>query len=155
MKIAILGCGAMGSVYAGLLASAGHEVWAVDTWREHVEAMRAKGLRLEGASGDRTVKLNATLTASDAGVCDLVDHRHQGARRRSRRAERASRCSGRRRSCSRSRTASAGRTSPPASSAASASRSAWSAASARRCAARGMRITTAWSSSGSASSQAR
>jgi 2-dehydropantoate 2-reductase len=72
MKIAILGCGAMGSVYAGLLASAGHEVWAVDTWREHVDAMRAKGLRLEGASGDRTVKVNATMTASDAGVCDLV-----------------------------------------------------------------------------------
>ena len=72
MKIAILGCGAMGSVYAGLLASAGHEVWAVDTWREHVEAIRARGLRVEGASGDRTVKLNATLTASDAGVCDLV-----------------------------------------------------------------------------------
>jgi 2-dehydropantoate 2-reductase len=72
MKIAILGCGAMGSVYAGLLASAGHEVWAVDTWREHVDAMRAKGLHLEGASGDRTVKVNATMTASDAGVCDLV-----------------------------------------------------------------------------------
>jgi 2-dehydropantoate 2-reductase len=72
MKIAILGCGAMGSVYAGLLASAGHEIWAVDTWREHVDAMRAKGLHLEGASGDRTVKVNATMTASDAGVCDLV-----------------------------------------------------------------------------------
>ena len=72
MKIAILGCGAMGSVYAGLLASAGHEVWAVDTWRDHVEAMRTKGLHLEGASGDRTVKVNATMTASDAGVCDLV-----------------------------------------------------------------------------------
>jgi 2-dehydropantoate 2-reductase len=72
MKIAILGCGAMGSVYAGLLTSAGHEVWAVDTWRDHVEAMRTKGLRVEGASGDRTVKVNATLTASDAGVCDLV-----------------------------------------------------------------------------------
>ncbi len=72
MKIAILGCGAMGSVYAGLLASAGHEVWAVDTWRDHVEAMRTKGLRVEGASGDRTVKVNATATAADAGVCDLV-----------------------------------------------------------------------------------
>jgi 2-dehydropantoate 2-reductase len=72
MKIAILGCGAMGSVYAGLLASAGHEVWAVDTWRDHVEAMRTKGLRVEGASGDRTVKVNATSNASDAGVCDLI-----------------------------------------------------------------------------------
>jgi 2-dehydropantoate 2-reductase len=72
MKIAILGCGAMGSVYAGLLGSAGHEVWAVDTWRDHVEAMRTKGLRVEGASGDRTVKVNATSNASDAGVCDLI-----------------------------------------------------------------------------------
>ena len=62
----------MGSVYAGLFASAGHEVWAIDTWREHIEAIRTKGLRLEGASGDRTVKVNATTDAKDAGKCDLV-----------------------------------------------------------------------------------
>jgi len=30
----------MGSVYAGLFASAGHEVWAIDAWRDHVEAMQ-------------------------------------------------------------------------------------------------------------------
>lgn len=72
MKIAIVGTGAMGSVYAGLFASAGHEVWAIDRWREHVEAMRSKGLRLEGASGDRTVKVNATTDPQDAGPCDLV-----------------------------------------------------------------------------------
>ena len=72
MKIAIVGCGAMGSVYAGLFAAAGHEVWAIDSWREHVEAMRARGLRLEGASGDRTVRVHATTEAQDAGSCDLV-----------------------------------------------------------------------------------
>jgi 2-dehydropantoate 2-reductase len=72
VKIAIVGTGAMGSVYAGLFASAGHEVWAIDTWREHVEAMRANGLRLEGASGERTVRVNATSEARDAGICDLV-----------------------------------------------------------------------------------
>ena len=72
MKIAIVGTGAMGSVYAGLFAAAGHEVWAIDTWREHVEAMRAKGLHLEGASGDRTVKIHATTDAREAGPCDLV-----------------------------------------------------------------------------------
>jgi len=72
VKIAIVGTGAMGSVYAGLFASAGHDVWAIDTWREHVEAMRANGLRLEGASGDRTVRLNATTDAREAGACDLV-----------------------------------------------------------------------------------
>ncbi|MCD6041381.1 MAG: 2-dehydropantoate 2-reductase [Burkholderiales bacterium] len=72
MKIAVVGTGAMGSVYAGLFASAGHEVWAIDRWREHVDAMRAKGLRVEGASGDRTVKVNATSEPRDAGQCDLV-----------------------------------------------------------------------------------
>jgi 2-dehydropantoate 2-reductase len=72
MKIAIVGCGAMGSVYAALLGAAGHEVWAIDAWREHVEAMRSQGLRLEGASGDRTVRLNATTQAAEAGPCDLV-----------------------------------------------------------------------------------
>jgi 2-dehydropantoate 2-reductase len=72
MKIAVVGCGAMGSVYAALLATAGHEVWAIDAWREHVEAMRSNGLRLEGASGDRTVRLHATTEAAQAGICDLV-----------------------------------------------------------------------------------
>ena len=72
MKIAIVGTGAMGSVYAGLFASAGHEVWAIDLWKEHIDAMRTKGLRLEGASGERTVRVNATTDVRDAGPCDLV-----------------------------------------------------------------------------------
>jgi 2-dehydropantoate 2-reductase len=62
----------MGSVYAGLLADAGHEVWAIDNWREHIAAIRDRGLRVEGASGDRTVRLNATTEATEAGPCDLV-----------------------------------------------------------------------------------
>jgi 2-dehydropantoate 2-reductase len=72
MKIAVLGTGAMGSVYAGLLADAGHEVWAIDAWAEHVAAMRETGLRVEGASGDRVVRLHATIEAAEAGRCDLV-----------------------------------------------------------------------------------
>jgi 2-dehydropantoate 2-reductase len=72
MKIAVVGCGAMGSVYAGLLAAAGHEVWAIDRWQEHVEAIRARGLRVEGASGDRRVALHATTDAATPGRCDLV-----------------------------------------------------------------------------------
>ena len=72
MKIAIVGAGAMGSVYAALFASAGHEVWAIDRWKEHVDAMRAHGLRVEGASGDRTVRLHASSDPREAGPCDLV-----------------------------------------------------------------------------------
>ena len=72
MKIAIIGCGAMGSVYAALLADSGNDVWAIDTWEEHISAIKSNGLRVEGASGDRTVLMNATTNASDAGECDLI-----------------------------------------------------------------------------------
>ena len=72
MKIAIVGTGAMGSVYAGLFADAGNEVWAIDVWQAHVDAMNQHGLRVEGASGDRTVRVNATTDPVDVGRCDLV-----------------------------------------------------------------------------------
>ena len=72
MKIAIVGTGAMGSVYAALLGDAGNEVWAIDSWADHVAAIQANGLRLEGASGDRTVQMRATTDPREVGVCDLV-----------------------------------------------------------------------------------
>ncbi len=72
MKIGIVGTGAMGCVYAALLGDAGNEVWAVDSWAEHVAAMAEDGLTLEGASGTRTVRLNATTDPAAAGQCELV-----------------------------------------------------------------------------------
>ncbi len=72
MRIAILGTGAMGSVYAGLLAAAGLDVWAVDTWAEHIEAIRQNGLRVSGASGDRVAHPKATTDAREVGRADLV-----------------------------------------------------------------------------------
>lgn len=71
-RVAILGAGAMGSVYAGLMASAGHEVFAVTLWKEHAEAMSLRGLRVEGASGDRTVSVRGSTGTDGIGLCDLV-----------------------------------------------------------------------------------
>ncbi len=72
MKIAVVGTGAMGSVYAGLLAVAGNEVWAVDVWREHLDAIERDGLRVEGKSGDRVVHgIKTARDVAEAGVCDL------------------------------------------------------------------------------------
>jgi len=72
MKIAIIGTGAMGSVYAGVLAEAGHEIWAIDSWADHIEQIKSNGLTLEGASGNRTItNLSATTHADDAPACDL------------------------------------------------------------------------------------
>src|SRR5580765_1139592 len=72
MKIGIVGAGAMGSVYGGLFTAAGHDVWLVDVWREHVDAIRRNGLRVSGVSGERTVRPSATTNPADAGPCELV-----------------------------------------------------------------------------------
>ena len=71
-KVAIVGCGAMGSVYAALMVDAGHEVHAVTLWPDHAAAMDKHGLRCEGISGDRTVPIHGATTTDGIGVCDLV-----------------------------------------------------------------------------------
>jgi len=72
MKIAIVGTGAMGSVYAGLLARAGHEVWAIDRWQEHLDAIASRGLSVTGASGDHVVeRIHVGREPADAGPCDV------------------------------------------------------------------------------------
>ncbi|MGB3424310.1 MAG: 2-dehydropantoate 2-reductase [Castellaniella sp.] len=72
MKIAIIGCGAMGSVYAGLLAGAGHEVLAIDRGAAHVEAINRDGLIVEGASGHRCVRLRASQSVPVGETAELV-----------------------------------------------------------------------------------
>ena len=62
----------MGSVYAALMASAGHEVHAVTLWADHAAAIQKQGLRVEGASGDRTVPVHASTTTGGIDPCDLV-----------------------------------------------------------------------------------
>jgi 2-dehydropantoate 2-reductase len=47
-RILIVGAGAVGAYVGGNLTRNGHEVILTDPWPEHVEEMRANGLRLEG-----------------------------------------------------------------------------------------------------------
>ncbi|MGE0622145.1 MAG: ketopantoate reductase family protein [Pseudomonadales bacterium] len=73
MKIAVVGCGAMGSIYAGLLASAGHDLLAIGRNREHMAAIEREGLRVSGASGDRRVRLRVMKEPpAEAEAMDLV-----------------------------------------------------------------------------------
>lgn len=73
VNIAILGAGAMGSLFGGILAEAGHKIWLVDVWKEHVEAIREKGLRITGLSGDRVIRnLQAVSSAQEVENVDLV-----------------------------------------------------------------------------------
>ena len=58
MRIGVIGAGALGGALAVLLEAAGNEV-AVTARGPHLDAIRASGLRLEGAYGDRTTRLDA------------------------------------------------------------------------------------------------
>src|ERR1700722_19179106 len=71
MKICVIGCGAVGSLFAAHLARAGEaEVWAYDVSKEHTRAIREKGLQLSGAA-DFTVKLQATSNPAELPACDF------------------------------------------------------------------------------------
>ena len=72
MKIGIIGAGAMGSLFAAHLVDGGAEVWAYDQWREHIEAIKATGLIVKRAGTERSIKVNATTRAADAGPCNAV-----------------------------------------------------------------------------------
>ena len=70
MRICIIGCGAVGSLFAAHLAKGGEvEVWAYDVWREHIAAIRNSGLRLSGAA-DFSVRLSATSDPKELPRCD-------------------------------------------------------------------------------------
>jgi 2-dehydropantoate 2-reductase len=69
MKIAIVGAGAMGSVYAGLLAVAGNEVVALSRREAHVRAIVDAGLRIQGPTGDHKLRIRASTSAP----CEPMD----------------------------------------------------------------------------------
>jgi 2-dehydropantoate 2-reductase len=71
VRVAIIGCGAVGSLFAAHLAQLDDvEVWAFDASQEHVDAINANGLRLSGA-GDVVGRPRATSDASELPDCDF------------------------------------------------------------------------------------
>jgi 2-dehydropantoate 2-reductase len=71
MKVCVVGCGAVGSIFAAHLAKRDEaEVYAYDVSKDHVEAIRKKGLRLSGAA-DFTAPVRATTDAKEIPVCDF------------------------------------------------------------------------------------
>jgi 2-dehydropantoate 2-reductase len=72
MKICMLGSGALGSALGGVLTEGGNDVWLVDAWPEHVDAMSRKGLTLRDGGIDRTVKVKARTSVDGMGQVDLV-----------------------------------------------------------------------------------
>jgi len=72
MKIAVIGAGAMGSLFGALLAESGVSVRLYDIWAEHVKAINEKGLGIELDGKTRSVSLNATTDKGQIGKADLA-----------------------------------------------------------------------------------
>lgn len=71
IKVAVMGAGAVGCYYGGMLARAGHEVVLVAR-QQHVEAIERGGLRVQTAAFDEQVRLAASTQASAVQGADLV-----------------------------------------------------------------------------------
>ena len=72
LKVAVLGAGAMGCLFGGLLAEKGLNVTLIDVWKEHVDAINKDGLKMDGHGGDRIIKVNATSDPSSLDKMDAV-----------------------------------------------------------------------------------
>lgn len=72
MKIAVVGAGAMGSLFGALLAEAGNEVWLNDVWAEHVHAINQNGLKIEREGKSRKVEVHAVREGREIGEAELV-----------------------------------------------------------------------------------
>ena len=72
MKIAIVGAGAMGSLFGALLAEGGHTVWLYDVWQEHIDAVSQNGVAVEFDGTLRQVRLKAVSNPSQIGASQLV-----------------------------------------------------------------------------------
>ncbi|MEO8132599.1 MAG: ketopantoate reductase family protein [Betaproteobacteria bacterium] len=73
MRIYMIGAGAMGGVYGGLLARAGYDVTLIDPREDHIGKIRSEGITIEGVRGTHVIRLPAQsgvagLPPGDLGI---------------------------------------------------------------------------------------
>ncbi len=67
-----MGAGAIGGLAGAYMSRAGHDVLLVDRWAEHVEALNAKGLYIDGVRGSMTIPVRATTPEDLSGPQEAV-----------------------------------------------------------------------------------
>lgn len=73
MRIAVIGAGALGSLFGGLLAADGNDVWLLHHRKEYVAAIEERGVSIEGPDGEaRRIEVPATVDAAQVGSVDLA-----------------------------------------------------------------------------------
>lgn len=70
MKIAVVGCGAVGSYYGARLCCDGQDVHFL--LRSDYEVVRSQGVSIRSPAGDFNVRPHCSKTPTEIGVCDLV-----------------------------------------------------------------------------------
>lgn len=71
MKVAVVGVGAVGGYFGGLLAKGGAEVTFIARGK-HLEALRARGLTVKSGKGDFSIRVRATDDPAEVGPVNLV-----------------------------------------------------------------------------------
>ena len=73
MKIAMIGSGAAGSVFAAYLRKGGAELWLVDKYKAHMDKIAADGLVFRTPEGEEVLTgFHTSATARDIGTMDMV-----------------------------------------------------------------------------------
>jgi 2-dehydropantoate 2-reductase len=71
-RIIVVGTGPIGGIIGGRLARAGHDMTFVDVDREHVAAIRERGLQVDVPDGSFNVKINIVFPGEIQGKFDIA-----------------------------------------------------------------------------------
>jgi 2-dehydropantoate 2-reductase len=72
MRIYMIGAGAMGGVYGGLLKRAGYDVTLIDPREDHIGKIRHEGITVEGMRGTHVIRLSAQTDCTGLPPGDLA-----------------------------------------------------------------------------------
>jgi 2-dehydropantoate 2-reductase len=72
MRIYVIGAGAMGGFYGGLLKRAGYDVSLIDVREDHVARINRDGLKVQGVRGDHVISIPAHTSHEGLAPCDLA-----------------------------------------------------------------------------------
>ncbi len=72
MRIYMIGAGAMGGVYGGLLTRAGYDVTLIDPRQDHIRKIQSEGITIEGMRGTHVIRLPAQCDSAGLAPADLA-----------------------------------------------------------------------------------
>ena len=72
LNVMVIGAGAMGSLFGGLLALAGHNVSLIEVWQEHIDVINSQGLTLNLVGESHIARCTATRPEDFTGPIDFA-----------------------------------------------------------------------------------